>query len=108
MSRPILYVCAPFSTRTPDEAVATNQAIVRAVELGWCPLYTPYHFDRFLRDGNPDERAAALECAFGLLDQADTVLVVGSRLTDGMRLELARWRGSLAFWPDLHPAAVTS
>jgi hypothetical protein len=108
MNRPLLYLCAPFATRTPDEAVATNQAIVRAVALGWVPVYAPYLLDRFLRDGKPGERALALECALGLLDRADALLVVGDRLTDGMRLELKRWRGSVFFWPEVPPAETAA
>ena len=104
MSRPVLYVCAPYSTRTPDEAVDTLHAVRGAIERGYCPVFAPFMFERLLSDENPAQRATGIACGLTLLDHADAIVVVGERLTKGMRTELGRWRGPTFFWPEL-PAA---
>lgn len=109
MTRPVLYVCAPFRTRTPEEAERTDAAMRRALELGWAPIFAPMLYQPLgLRDDIPGERDAALAAAVGLLSVSHSVLVVGLRITEGMGLELDAWgaRSSRApfKWPDLPPA----
>lgn len=98
--RPLLYVCAPFRTRTLEEARATHAAIARALELGWAPVFGPLLLRDFLSDANPNERAAAIECDLAILRACNAVLVVGDRVTEGMRHELEAWRKMEApGWP---------
>jgi hypothetical protein len=90
-TRQLLYVCAPWRTRTPEEEAATTAAIRWALKWGWCPVWAPSLLAPFLEDEDPDQRAVALRCAVALLAACDGVLVVGERRTDGMRYELEAW-----------------
>lgn len=109
--RPLLYVTAPWRTRTPDEAAATDAAIRGALELGYFPVFSPYCLaPTGLRDDVPAERELVLEADLALLDRCDAVLLVGGRLTDGMQRELWHWaqtRGASGVytWPDLPRAS---
>lgn len=109
MKRPILYVCAPYQTRTHEEALETDKAIGHALQLGWAPVFAPYLLNRFICEEEPSEREMALDCCMSLLEGSDAVLVVGDRRTNGMWKELARWERirfnrrepSVLYWPCL-------
>lgn len=92
MTRPLLYVCAPFRTRTLDEARATHDAIALALRLGWAPIFGPLLLRDFLSDANEDERAMAIECDTTILAACTAFLVVGERVTEGMRHEMKAWQ----------------
>lgn len=110
MSRPLLYVIAPYATRTPAEADRTDAAIRRGLELGWAPVFLPYVYRGILRDDMPAEREVALLACEGVIDKADAALVVGERITAGMDRDLAYYERDgmpvryLFEWPELPPA----
>lgn len=99
MTRPLIYVAAPFKTRTMAEARATHDAIALAMRLGWAPVFTPLLFRDFLSDANEDERSIAIECNAPILAACHALLVVGERVTTGMAAELTWWRD--AGWDPL-------
>lgn len=87
--RPTLYVCAPFATRTPVEAAETAALVLRAVRLGWAPVFAPDLYRHVLDEATG--RDAGLSCAMSLLRRCDALVIVGSRVTQGMEAELRWW-----------------
>ena len=114
--KPVLYVCAPFATRTLAEAALTDAAIRGALELGYVPVFAPYLYDRVISDTFPSERELALQACEVLIAKSDAFLVVGDRLTAGMERDLAAWRKLLDGphdgvlptyrWPELPQAGA--
>ena len=117
MTRPILYVCAPFATATADEVYTRDCAIRAAAERGWTPVYAPYLFAPVYTDETEAVRALCFDMNLALLVKSDAILVVGSRVTEGMSVEIDWWtthrypkvtghgRG-LYEWPRLPDAAT--
>lgn len=99
MTRPLLYIAAPWKTRTLAEASLTHYAIGKAMGLGWAPIFTPLLFRDFLSDANENERAIAIECNAPVLAACHAILTVGDRITSGMAAELAWWK--TAAWDTL-------
>lgn len=95
VSRPILYVCAPFATRTTQEQLKTNRVRLAAMGMGWAPLFAPAALsDLGLEEGNKADRAASLDVAVSLLLRSTACVVVGKRVTAGMEMELRAACGS--------------
>lgn len=114
-ARPLLYVCAPYATATPDEVAERDRAIKSALEKGWCPIFGPYLLERFVDDNVPEEREAAIECDLAILAWCDALLVIGDRTTAGMQRELAAWERRVEdgqdapsfTWPKLEDARAS-
>lgn len=92
MTRPLLYLAHPIRRRTLADAARLTQAIARALELGWMPVAGWLLLRDHLNDANEDERAIAIACDLSLLAACNAFLVVGERVTEGMRHELDAWR----------------
>lgn len=105
--RAILYLCAPYATRTLVEHTQTQLAVRKAVSLGWAPIFYPFVMSPAgIDDAVPEQREAALECCEAVIPRCDAFLIVGMRETSGMSRDLAAWngRGPTYKWPDLPPA----
>lgn len=108
--RPLLYVCAPWASRTPAEWEETKKAITSALALGWAPIFTPPMYDYRGDDSDLALREHGLQASESIIGHCGNVLVIGSRRTLGMERELDRWGkerlgtwSKLHKWPDLGP-----
>lgn len=111
----MLYVCAPWKTRTPAEEAETKKAVRAALEKGWAPVFLPFMYDTILDESDPEARELGLQACEAVLVRCDKILVIGSRITEGMQRELDLWdqwhswmflnRKPLV-WPDLPPAGI--
>ena len=90
-NRPLLYVCAPFRTRTEAEAEATDHVLRVAVARGWAPIFAPYCFRGIFSDEKPEEREAMLSVAQGVIQKCAAFYLVGQRVTEGMLRDIAAW-----------------
>lgn len=86
--RPILLIIAPYATATAEERIDTDDVVRRAIRLGWCPVFMPWQLERVLRESVPADRRAGLECSLSMARLCDEAVVVGDRITEGMRGEL--------------------
>lgn len=88
--RPLLYVCAPWRERTPESLKETRAAISKAVALGWAPIFGPFLLPD-LDDADEAQRETAFQCDLAILARCQGILVVGERMTPGMKREEAAW-----------------
>lgn len=88
--RPLLYVCAPWRERTAESLAETRAAISTALALGWAPIFAPLLLPD-LDDADLRQRETAFSFDFAILARCQGVLVVGERVTEGMRWELDEW-----------------
>ena len=86
--RPLLYVIAPFSSATNRERGERWQAMKKALALGWAPVWAPGIYSSVLVDSQQGERDVAIDCAISLLRRSDAIIVLGDRITPGMKMEL--------------------
>lgn len=93
MTRPVLYIVAPFATATIEEIERTERAIRRGLELGWAPIFVPFIYRGLLRDDIPGEREVALVSCEAFIEKADALLLVprmhGAPESGGMKRDLA-------------------
>ena len=104
MSRPLLYVCAPWRRRTPASIARTKTLCRKAADLGWLPLFGPWVF-AWLDDAKPKDRAMGLELDMNMIEECVALMVVGETVTEGMAIELKAWtnKGGLVFQDDVGP-----
>jgi len=104
VTRPILYLTAPYQTATEGEKALRLEAVRVAVARGWCPVFSPFLLERAYPEETPEVRVLALDCCLALLAVATALLVVGERRTEGMNVELSWWEehgDAPMLWPDL-------
>ena len=89
------YICSPLSAETKEDTV-TNMRMARAY------MYYAYkkmnlsaraphgYLPMLLCDNVPSERALALRFGLELMEKGDVLLVCGTRISNGMRGEIAR------------------
>lgn len=101
MERPRkVFICSPFRgiAATPEgakENYQKNIAIAKgacrlATALGFIPYCPHLYFPRFLVDSSPDEREAGIRMGLTWLEQCDELWVIGRRISEGMKQEIAR------------------
>ncbi len=89
-SRPVVYICSPFSGD-----VAANQKKARkycrfAVDKGYIPLAPHLLFPQFMDDDNPNERDLAMSMDAVLLARCAELWVFGNRISRGMGVEITK------------------
>ena len=100
--RRLLYVCAPWRERTAESMAEVHATIAAALEQGFAPIFAPFLFPA-LDDSIPAQREAAFECDLAILERCDALVLVGARVSEGMRRELNAWGNR----PWLTSAALT-
>lgn len=90
MSRPLLYVCAPVRTATDEERALVRAVRLIAFDLGWVPVWGPALLGG-LGLTEEVEREQLLDCDVSALLRCDALALVGTRVTEGMELELRAW-----------------
>ena len=96
MIRRIALLCAPFRTRTPEEAAELERVKARLVVRGWVPIFLPDTLAGVLDDEDETERRVALSCSESFVARMARVegvslVVVGERMTEGMQGEASAW-----------------
>ena len=95
-----VFICSPFRgiAVTPEAAKENYQkniAIAKvacrlATALGFVPYCPHLYFPRFLMDSSPDERETGIRMGLTWLEQCDKLWVIGRRISEGMKKEIAR------------------
>lgn len=95
-----VFICSPFRgiAATPEAAKENYQkniAIAKgacrlATALGFVPYCPHLYFPRFLLDSSPDERETGICMGLTWLEQCDELWVIGRRISEGMKREIAR------------------
>lgn len=109
-ARRLLYICAPWATRTPEEERETKEAVSVALKLGWAPIFVPLILGDI--DDEPAQRERALQTCEAVIDACDNCLVVNiyrAEETAGMKRDLERWKlkdKQTFLWPLLPEPSV--
>lgn len=95
-----VFVCSPFRGigHTEEEAkddyrsnISLAKAVCRYVtEKGYIPYCPHLYFPRFLIDSDADEREMGMLMGQTWLAQCDELWVIGRRISEGMKREIAR------------------
>ena len=95
-----VFICSPFrgiavTSEAAKENYQKNIAIAKvacrlATALGFVPYCPHLYFPRFLMDSSPDERETGIRMGLTWLEQCDKLWVIGRRISEGMKKEIAR------------------
>ena len=94
---PLIYICSPLSAPTRAEMLANaakaNTYMVMAEREFDCRAVAPHAYLPYLLDDRiPAERELALEFGQKLLAMCSQMVVYGSRISEGMKGEIATAR----------------
>lgn len=111
-AKPLIYICAPFRTATPEEYKEVFNIGWAALMKGWIPVWAPFMFGGWLNDNIPAHSDLALDCAISVMLRCNAVCVLRGRVTEGMEKELDYLENNsiimdVYYWPDL-PSALDS
>ena len=94
-----VFVCSPFRPRGATagkraEDLRHNRQLARlacgyAVSLGYMPMAPHLFFPEFLSEDVPEEREAGIRFGLDWLSGCDELWVIGNRVTEGMKREIA-------------------
>lgn len=87
--RPLVYVCAPFSSDPKGNTERATAFAAHLVKSGYIPV-CPHLMFPFLDDNNAEERELALFMDMVLMGKCDAVFVLGKTLSAGMRAEIMK------------------
>ncbi|MBG9319427.1 DUF7768 domain-containing protein [Corynebacterium belfantii] len=88
MSRPLTYMCSPYSGDVRANTALARQFCGFAISCGQIPLAPHLLFPQFMNDHDPDERELAMAFNRVLLSRCDAVWVYTGRVSKGMRAEI--------------------
>lgn len=88
MSRPLTYICSPYSGDVQANTALARQFCSFAIAAGQIPLAPHLLFPQFMNDHDPDERELAMCFNKVLLSRCDGVWVYTGRVSRGMRAEI--------------------
>ena len=93
------FICSPFrprgaTARQKAEDLRHNRQLARlacgyAVSRGYMPLAPHLFFPEFLSEDVPGEREAGIQFGLDWLSGCDELWVIGNRITEGMKREIA-------------------
>lgn len=94
MEQPMTYVCSPLSApsraeRLANAAKASTYMVFAEREFGGRAVAPHAYLPYLLDDAVPEERALALEFGLKLLSLCSQLVVYGSRISNGMKSEIA-------------------
>ena len=90
---PLIYICSPLSAPTRAEMLANMKnaaacSILAAREFQGRAVAPHAYLPYLLDDSVPEERALALEFGQKLLALCSSMVVCGTRISEGMRAEI--------------------
>lgn len=88
--RPLVFICSPYAGDIELNKKAARIYSHFAVERGYIPITPHLLYPQFLDDGDPTERKLGIRFGEILMDKCSEVWVFGSRLSEGMKSEVAR------------------
>ena len=89
-SRPIVYICSPYSGDTEVNTEAARRYSRFAVDSGYIPIAPHLLFTKFLDDDKPIERRLGLFFGNVMMSKCSEVWVFGNNISDGMKDEIER------------------
>jgi hypothetical protein len=104
---PVLAVLvAPFRHRTADDVALLNKAKHALLATGCVPVFLPDTLRDVLDDHAPTQRDVALDASRAWVTMAAKMpgailVVVGSSMSEGMRVDLDAWRAVSGHGPVL-------
>ena len=94
-----VFICSPFRPRGATAGKRTedlrhNRQLARlacgyAVSLGCMPMAPHLFFPEFLSEDKPEEREEGIKFGLEWLSECDELWVIGNRITEGMKCEIA-------------------
>ena len=94
-----VFICSPFRPRGVTAGqrakdLRHNRQLAKlacgyAVSLGYMPLAPHLFFPEFLSEDVPEEREAGIRFGLEWLSGCDELWVIGNRITEGMKCEIA-------------------
>lgn len=88
--RPIVFICSPYAGDIEANKRAARRYSRYAVERGCIPIAPHLLYPQFLDDNDPTDRKLGIRFGEVLMGKCAEVWVFGSRLSDGMKNEVAR------------------
>ena len=94
-----VFICSPFRPRGDTagqkaEDLRHNRQLAQlgcgyAVKLGYLPMAPHLFFPEFLSEDKQEEREAGIQFGLEWLSGCDELWVIGNRITEGMKREIA-------------------
>ncbi len=88
--RPLVFICSPYAGDIEVNKRAARMYSRFAVERGCIPITPHLLYPQFLDDNDPIDRKLGIRFGEVLMGKCAEVRVFGSRLSEGMRSEVAR------------------
>lgn len=85
----LVYVCSPYKGNKKANIAAASQYCLDAIAAGYIPIAPHVMFYGILNDDDPGQRAVGMKIGLELLRFCQELRVYGSRISDGMRGEIA-------------------
>lgn len=84
-----IFICSPYRGDIKGNT-ETALGVARAVYiLGYMPIAPHLYFTRFLNEDIEKERSFGISCGLELMKSCKEMWVIGPKLTEGMRTEIA-------------------
>lgn len=99
--RPLIYVCSPYAGNVEKNVENARRCCRFAVDAGAIPLAPHLLLPQFLSEAT--ERELATRMGLVLLGKCEEIWVFGSRITNGMAVEIAkakRWDMKIRYFTD--------
>lgn len=84
-----VYICSPYKGDTEHNLIKARGFCRFACMNGFVPIAPHIHNTQFLDDSIPEEREAGLYLGMEILKRSDEVWVLGERISEGMKAEIA-------------------
>lgn len=102
----LAVLIAPYATATEDELATLSLVQTELLGEGIVPIFAPDVLRSVLDDDVPEERAVGLRASQTIVRwvaaSGGEAHVIGDRVTEGMRLDLAAWREATSRAPLRH------
>jgi hypothetical protein len=86
--RPFAYVCSPFRGDVEKNTERAREYCRKVYDAGYAPLAPHLYFPQFLNDNNEQGREAGMDMGAALLPLCCAIVMCGSEITQGMKLEI--------------------
>ena len=83
-----IYICSPYQNNPVYNTKVALRAAEAVTMINCMPIVPHIYFTQFLDENNQDQRNFGINCGIELLKSCDELWIIGTKITDGMLLEL--------------------
>ena len=87
-----IYICSPYRNNPEYNTKVALKAAEAVTMIKCMPVVPHIYFTRFLDENIPEQRNFGISCGIELMKSCDELWIIGTRLTEGMMLELSTAR----------------